>query len=487
VSAPGENEITVAGAVSDPLQPVAAELIAVPLVPGEIAIDALVSDAALPAAEPLPNMPRASTVNAALADESFAPTPGLAQSSQSTTSASHIGRALLIISILSIAMMSLCAIVVSYYFLHDQTQRHLRTLIAFTASESTTALNFNDARVGEEILRAIPAAEGLSMAELRDASGQVLVQVRNNPGDILSHLAERLGSDRVSQDVVLDGKRIGSVTLEGGSGPLLRTMAGIFAFSIPVMFFVVLTSLMLARRYTRRITQPILQLRTVVQRLIQHRDFSQRAPPSELTEVEELRSEFNTLLDEIGLRDRLLTQTNDTLRRVAYVDALTGLPNRAMFEQALQRSTEICAKNGARASLFYLDIDAFKSINDNFGHSVGDTLLSEIGARLRAWPPATVAARIGGDEFVVLIAPLTAQQDICRLAADLQRALDAPLQLKGQTIYPGISIGAAVYPDMTGNVDELIKIADQAMYTAKDQRYRQSKATRWDSEFSQHG
>jgi diguanylate cyclase (GGDEF)-like protein len=137
--------------------------------------------------------------------------------------------------------------------------------------------------------------------------------------------------------------------------------------------------------------------------------------------------------------------------------------------------------------LFYLDIDAFKSINDNFGHSVGDTLLSEIGARLRAWPQATVAARIGGDEFVLLIAPLNAQQDISRLAADLQRTLDAPLQLKGQTIYPGISIGAAVYPDMTRNADELIKIADQAMYTAKDQRYRQSKATRWDSEFSQHG
>lgn len=403
-------------------------------------------------------------------------------------SAAHVGRALLLISMLSIVMMSVGAFFVSYHFLHEQTQRHLRTLIAFTASESRFALQFRDTQTSSEILRAIPEAEGITLAELRDSSDEVLARVEDTRNDVMAHVARGLGTERISQDVVVEGKRVGRVTLEGGSGPLLRTLSGLLGWCVLVMLAVSLCSLLLARRYTQRITKPILALRTVVQRLIEHGDFSQRAPPSSLVEVEELRTEFNVLLDEIGVRDRLLTQTNAALQRVAYVDALTGLPNRAMFEQSLVRIIEGCARAGARATLFYLDIDAFKSVNDTFGHATGDALLSEIGSRLRAWhPDETVAARIGGDEFVVLVSPLREDQDIGTLTAALQNALDAPLSLNGQILHPGISIGSAIYPDTTRNASELICIADQAMYNAKDLRYRQNQITRWNTGRVQRG
>jgi diguanylate cyclase (GGDEF)-like protein len=399
---------------------------------------------------------------------------------RATTSATHIGRALLLVSTLSIVMVSVGAFFVSYHFLHEQMQQHLRTLVAFTANESVAALDFRDAQVATEILRAIPESEGVTLAEMRDASGSLLAQMRAPRDDFSARLSSRLGSDRLSQDVFADGRRLGSVTIEGGNGPLLRALAGLLGWCILVMLAVALISFSIARRHTRRITQPILELRSIVQRLIQHRDFSQRAPPSNLTEVEELRKEFNTLLDEIRLRDHLLTRTNAALERVAYVDTLTGLPNRAMFEQSLARIVETCAQARARAALFYLDIDAFKTVNDTFGHTAGDALLGEIGLRLRDWQAGeSVAARIGGDEFVVLVSPLHSEQDAARLGAELQKLLDAPVRMNGQMLHPGISVGYAIYPDMTGEIEELIKLADQSMYRAKDQRYLQNQITRW--------
>ena len=270
---------------------------------------------------------------------------------RATTSATHIGRALLFVSTLSIVMVSVGAFFVSYHFLHEQTQRHLRTLVALTANESVTALNFRDAEVATEILRAIPEPEGITLAEMRDASGNLLAQMRTPRDDLGARLATRLGGERLSQDVFVDGKRLGSVTIEGGNGPLSRALAGLLGWCILVMLAVALVSFSIARRHTQRITQPILELRSIVQRLIQHRDFSQRAPPSNLTEVEELRKEFNTLLDEIRLRDHLLTRTNAALERVAYIDTLTGLPNRAMFEQSLARIVETCAQARARRAV----------------------------------------------------------------------------------------------------------------------------------------
>ena len=401
-----------------------------------------------------------------------------------TTSAEHIGRALLLIAALSILLMSLGAFLVSYYFLHEQTQRHLQTLIAITASQAETAVRFRDTRTSEDILRSIPAEEGITFAELRDADGEVLARIDDVDAP---QLGRWIGNERIARDIVDEGKRIGSVVFEGGSRPLLRTLFGLTVWCVIGMLAIALCALAMARRYTRRITAPIMELRAVVQRLLEHRDFSQRAPPSNLSEVEDLRTEFNVLLDEIAMRDRLLTETNAALRRVAYIDSLTGLPNRALFEQSLERVIAYCARADARAGLCYLDLDGFKSVNDSLGHAAGDALLAGIGARLRLWlPEQTVAARIGGDEFVVLIS-LRAEQSLPELAAALQCVLDAPLPIDGAVLHPSISIGTAIYPDMTRDVDELLRLADLAMYSAKDARNRRNLHTHWETAPTRQG
>ena len=320
----------------------------------------------------------------------------------------------------------------------------------------------------------------MNYAQIRDASDIVLAGIDKRSEGWIGMLSGWIGNTRVSQDVVVEGRRIGSVVLEGGSEPMLRTLVGLFVWFVIGMLLVAVCALALARKYTRRFTQPIWQLHAVVKRLIEDRDFSQRAPPSPLAEVEDLRSEFNVLLDEISLRDHLLTQSNAALQRVAYVDALTGLPNRAMFEPALQRTLETCDRERTRAALFYIDIDAFKSVNDNLGHAVGDDLLSRIAARLRAWRPnETTATRIGGDEFIVLLSPLAADADLERIVHELHALLELQLRHGDYVINPSSSIGAAVYPDMAHDTEELVRFADHAMYAAKNQHYRNGQFTRW--------
>jgi diguanylate cyclase (GGDEF)-like protein len=409
------------------------------------------------------------------------PPPAAAGSQRATASAEHIGRALLVISVVSIVMMTFGAFVVSYSILHQQTRTHLRTLMAVTVAESVAPLRFHDAIAAEEVLRAIPLQEGIALAEIRDSDDQVLAQVTNAGNTFDARLAQLIGAEHVRQDVVVGTQRIGSVILDGGGEPLAHMLTSLIAWCIAGMGIIGFASLMLARRYTRRITRPINELRNVMQHMIEHGDFSRRAPPSELSEVEDLRSEFNILLEEIAIRDRLLTQSNDALRRVAYIDALTNLPNRAMFDQALQSVSEDCLRTHTRACLLYLDVDGFKSVNDTFGHAAGDALLGEIGARLRAWHPAkAIAARLGGDEFVALIWPCSSADEAAALRDDLQAVLDRPLIVEGRRIHPGISMGHAMYPDMTADPARLIEMADRSMYDSKDRRYLQNRGTRWD-------
>jgi diguanylate cyclase (GGDEF)-like protein len=152
----------------------------------------------------------------------------------------------------------------------------------------------------------------------------------------------------------------------------------------------------------------------------------------------------------------------------ANFDFLTGLPNRLMFQDYLQQEMKNSDRSGLLLGLLFLDLDNFKEINDRLGHSVGDKLLVEAGKRISSCTRAVdTTARIGGDEFTVIMGSLA---DVKALEVTCQKILarlQEPFYFDGQVVYTGASIGITVYPADNRNIEELLKFADQAMYEAK--------------------
>ncbi|MGR9087898.1 MAG: EAL domain-containing protein [Gammaproteobacteria bacterium] len=163
-------------------------------------------------------------------------------------------------------------------------------------------------------------------------------------------------------------------------------------------------------------------------------------------------------------------RAEETIQKQAQIDSLTGLPNRRLFLNRLQREIKKSRREKRKLALMFLDLDHFKDVNDTLGHDMGDRLLKEASQRLSVCIRETdTLARLGGDEFTIILGELDELGSIDRVAQTILQSMTAPFLLKGERCYVSISIGIALYPDDTDNIEELLKKADQAMYAAKYQ------------------
>jgi len=163
-------------------------------------------------------------------------------------------------------------------------------------------------------------------------------------------------------------------------------------------------------------------------------------------------------------------EAQEILTSLSYYDELTGLANRRLFSDRLQQTLNLAHRNKWSVSLFYLDLDRFKSVNDSYGHSAGDEVLKETAKRMvSVLRDSDVAARMGGDEFLLLL-PETDADAAIRVAEKLLKILLLPYYVDEHILTLGASIGVAVYPEHTTDGETLINYADTAMYSAKDKK-----------------
>jgi diguanylate cyclase (GGDEF)-like protein/PAS domain S-box-containing protein len=177
-------------------------------------------------------------------------------------------------------------------------------------------------------------------------------------------------------------------------------------------------------------------------------------------------SHFVSVIDDITVQK----EAAERIRYMAHYDALTALPNRALFQDRLHQILAQSKRNGQSSALMFLDLDRFKAVNDTLGHHIGDLLLQAVAERLKACVRETdTVSRLAGDEFTVLLPNVDGREDATLVAEKITAALAAPFNLDGHEVNIGSSTGIAFYPADADSDEALIKCADQAMYAAKEQ------------------
>lgn len=161
---------------------------------------------------------------------------------------------------------------------------------------------------------------------------------------------------------------------------------------------------------------------------------------------------------------------NAALQEMAYRDELTGLANRALFNQLLKHEVSQSQRQKTRFALLFIDLDGFKQVNDNVGHDAGDVLLCAIADRLeKSLRKSDVVARLGGDEFVVIMNNIKDSETVANVAEKIIRQIRKPVSSGPNIVEVGCSIGISIYPENGLDADNLVHHADVAMYRAKQQ------------------
>lgn len=192
---------------------------------------------------------------------------------------------------------------------------------------------------------------------------------------------------------------------------------------------------------------------------------------AEFLKINAVHDDQGQVVNYVGLFADITAQKSyqQHLERIAHFDALTGLPNRVLLADRLRQAMTRARRQQQFVAVAYIDLDGFKAINDQHGHDVGDRFLRAVGermrSRLREWD---TVARIGGDEFVVLLVDLPEGEILQELLERLSRALSEPLPLDALVLPVAASIGVSLYPQDTElEAEQLLRQADQAMYEAK--------------------
>lgn len=248
-------------------------------------------------------------------------------------------------------------------------------------------------------------------------------------------------------------------------------------------------AVLLSSRLQHIISAPILKLATAMHRISDDKDYNLRVATDTKDEMGILYHGFNEMLSAIQERDTQLEQHRNHLEKIvadrtaelkklnlkltyqAYHDALTNLPNRALFIKRTEQAITYAQEHQEMLAMLFIDLDRFKNINDTLGHTAGDRLLQEVAKRLLVCirHPEDTVARLGGDEFTLLLRDIRDPLNAGIVAERIIKILTTPIYFNQHELYITPSIGISIYPKDGEDVGSLMKNADLGMYTAKKQ------------------
>jgi diguanylate cyclase (GGDEF)-like protein len=195
------------------------------------------------------------------------------------------------------------------------------------------------------------------------------------------------------------------------------------------------------------------------------------------TAVDELNIVNIALKDEVKEREIIQKELEEVIiekdiaTEASLHDALTGLPNRALFYDRLEHGLEQAKRHGWNLAVMFLDLDKFKQINDDYGHDIGDKVLLTIAKRLKQITRSDdTICRFGGDEFLYLLMEIKNEREVTKIINKLIKTIELPCDDILPNLVVKLSIGVSLFPKNGDNLDDLIKNADEAMYAAKQSK-----------------
>lgn len=268
---------------------------------------------------------------------------------------------------------------------------------------------------------------------------------------------------------------LGTLVVNPNQQVLSTAVTRVLGILAAVLVVASVVGFVIARLFSRAILRPVADLTKWAEEVAVTRNLSAPAPRGHGPEVYRLTESFEALIAQVAEQNRELKRkqyelktANAHLESLAYSDALTGLPNRSMFEGTLATLLNRANSGGRQLALIFIDLDDLKSINDRYGHAQGDAALRATSARIRrALRGTDFLARLAGDEFVVISPNVSSESDAVKLGERLTVWLGIALP-EDQWAKPiRTSIGVAVFPDHAEDAAALIQAADLATYKAK--------------------
>ena len=257
----------------------------------------------------------------------------------------------------------------------------------------------------------------------------------------------------------------------GVTRPLQPVEAQVHALlygTLQVLALVVVVCALLAFVLARLLVRPLAQMRQAVSHFGQTGVMG-ALPTNRRDEIGMLARGVQTMGRKIAEQLSELRDNHEELQHLAQHDMLTGLPNRRFLQERLAHALAQARRSGRSVALLFIDLDHFKDINDNFGHDAGDALLVTLAQRLHAQTrEADTVARMGGDEFVVLVEGPADTAQVGILAHKLLLAVQQPVPWQGHTLQVGASIGVSQFPRDGQTVVDMLACADRAMYRVKN-------------------
>ncbi|MDO8650813.1 MAG: diguanylate cyclase [Undibacterium sp.] len=298
-------------------------------------------------------------------------------------------------------------------------------------------INGNSASVVTQIEGAQQPNDGLVAAFVRLPFG----------GSIEKHFVI-LGLSQPLENVVRETKNLGWKTLQ-----MILLLGALAA--------------LLAALVSRAVTGPLSTMADAM-KLFSKKHLFSPLPLARKDEIGMLARSLNDMQAIIVANMQELNESRQALKHLAQHDTLTGLPNRALFDDRLGQAVAQAQRDQCRMALLFIDLDAFKMVNDTYGHHIGDLLLKAAAVRMEACVRhADTVGRLGGDEFVVLLPYVDVPQDALLVAEKICQGLNLPFDLDKLSLHISSSIGIAVYPEDGSDALALSRSADAAMYLAK--------------------